>query len=113
MVFGVISFGDVLNVVLYIFMGIIVLVLIGVLMFRYRLHRLRKEAERQGVGGDGNHSGAYGGFGRGANGRSRSARRPEGEVTVERTEASRTKVVSSDIGSYVEYEEIKEDSTEK
>jgi hypothetical protein len=33
-------------------------------------------------------------------------------VTVERTEVSRAKVVRSDIGDYVEYEEIKEETTE-
>ncbi len=107
MVFGVISFGDVLSVVFYIFMGIVLLVLIGVLLFGHRLNRLRREAQRQEAGG-----GSYGRYGRGDGSRSRYARRPEGEVTVEGTEISRTKVVSSDIGSYVEYEEIKEEKTE-
>lgn len=105
MVFGVISFGDVLNVVFYIFMGIILLILIGALMFRYRLNRLRKEAQRQAAGGA-----AYGTYSRGS--RSRSGRR-EGEVTLERTEVTRARVVRSDIGDYVEYEEIEEEIKEE
>ena len=103
MVFGVISLGDVLSVVFYIFMGILLLILIGVLTFRHRINRLRKEAERQAA--EGQHTGGYAAGGAYARG-GRRERRPEGEVTVERTAASRDKVVSNEIGSYVEYEEI-------
>lgn len=103
LIFGVISFGDVLNVIFYIFMGIFLLVLAGVLFFRYRMGRIRREMERQAAQGGGYRRTS--GSSAADNGRSR----PEGEVTVKQTRT--TKKVNTQVGDYVEYEEIDEEET--
>lgn len=95
MIFGVISLGDVLGFIFYIFMGIILLIIILILVGRLRINKIRRQMYRQ----QGNTGGRY------RDGRKDAGRRPEGEVTVKRTSAS-AKVVSNDVGSYVEYEEI-------
>ena len=102
-IFGVISFGDVLSVIFYIFMGILLLVLIGVLMFRYRMRRIRREMERQASKGGASY--------RTSGNRSREqGQRPEGEITVKQTQSrNSTKKVSSQVGDYVEYEEVDEE----
>ena len=46
--FGLVSIGDILSVAFYIVMGFIALVLIGILIFRYRMNRLRRQMEEQG-----------------------------------------------------------------
>lgn len=102
LVFGVISFGDVLNVIFYIFMGIVILVLLGVLFFRYRINRLRREMENQGAAGSSR-----------SRRRSSTGEKPDGEVTVEHTTASQTKVVNTKVGEYVEYEDIEEITEEE
>lgn len=101
LLFGVISFGDVLNVIFYIIMGIILLILISVIVFRVRMRRIRREMEDRAAG--------FGQYQQ--SGRERSGRRTrqDGEVTVERTAASKAKVVRNEVGDYVEYEEIDEE----
>lgn len=97
MIFGVFSLGDVLGFIFYVFMGIILLGLILILVFRYRLGRIRRQInEQQGTQGSGYRN------------RTDSSKRPEGEVTVKRTSSS-AKVVNNDVGNYVEYEEIEEE----
>lgn len=102
MIFGVVSLGDVLGFIFYIFMGIILLGLILLLVFRYRINRARRRMYEQAQGGANTQSGSYR--------RGTRERTPEGEVTVNRTRTT-TKVVSNDVGSYVEYEEIEEEET--
>lgn len=102
MIFGVISLGDVVGFIFYVFMGIIILALILLLVFRYRINRVRREMYQQ-----------QGGDPRGEN--YRSARRgtheraQEGEVIIKQTTSKSSKVVNNDVGSYVEYEEIDEE----
>ncbi|MFR7708453.1 MAG: hypothetical protein ACLUZZ_05130 [Alistipes inops] len=45
--FGLVSIGDILSVAFYIVMGFIALVLIGILIFRYRMNRLRRQMEER------------------------------------------------------------------
>lgn len=101
LVFGVISLGDVLSVLFYIVMGIAILVLLGFLVLRYRILRIRREMERQG--GDPNASYRAGNRPRASRD---SQNRREGEVTVERTKVSVSKKTRNEVGDYVEYEEI-------
>lgn len=103
MLLGVVSFGDVLGFIFYIFMGILVLGIILILVFRIRMNRIRRQMyEQQGGNPAGNTQNAR---------RGTRERRPEGEVTVNRTSSSSTKVVNNDVGSYVEYEEFTEETT--
>ena len=107
MIFGVISFGDILSVVFYIIMGILLLVLVGVLYFRYRMNRVRREMERQARQAGGGYYNPFGGSQQ--SGAQERKTRQEGEVTVKRTSSSSTKRVSNQVGDYVEYEEIDEE----
>lgn len=99
--FGLVSIGDILSVAFYIVMGFIALVLIGILIFRYRMNRLRRQMEEQGEtfrtytwsGG-------------------RNQKKKDGEITVQQTETSSKKVVSNEVGDYVEYEDIREETSE-
>ncbi len=104
MLLGVFSFGDVLGFIFYIFMGILVLGIILILIFRFRINRVRRQMYEQQQAG--NPAGSNPNARRGAR-----ERRPEGEVTVNRTSSSTTKVVRNDVGSYVEYEEYTEETT--
>lgn len=103
MLLGVFSFGDVLGFIFYVFMGILVLGIILILIFRFRINRVRRQMYEQQAG---NPAGGNPNARRGAR-----ERRPEGEVTVNRTSSSTTKVVRNDVGSYVEYEEYTEETT--
>lgn len=105
MLFGIVSFGDVVSVVFYIFMAILILVLTGVLFFRWRINRIKREVQKQAKNAQSQYRNYQSGSGRG------QQKRPDGEITVQRTAASRTRVVRNDIGSYVEYEEIEEEET--
>lgn len=104
MLFGLISLGDVISVVFYVIVGFIVLVLAAVLFFRYKIGRLRKQMERDGE--------TYRGYTWGAGSRAREEKRADGEVTVQQTETSKTKAVRSEVGDYVEYEEVAEEQKE-
>ncbi|HIW97183.1 MAG TPA: DUF4834 domain-containing protein [Candidatus Tidjanibacter gallistercoris] len=101
--FGLVSIGDVLSVAFYIIMGFLALILIGILVFRYRMNRLRREME---AGGETFRTYTWG------SPRTRTQRKKDGEVTVQHTETSSHKVVSSEVGDYVEYEEIREERSE-
>ena len=105
MIFGVISFGDVVGFIFYVFMGIIVLALILILVFRYRINRVRRQMYQQ-QGGD-----PQGEYRRSAR-RGTHERTPEGEVTIKQASSKTTKVVNSDVGRYVEYEEVSEETRE-
>ena len=96
LLFGVISLGDILNMVAYIILGIIVLVVIGILMFRYRIRRLRKTFEQN--------NSSYGSYG------SSAGKKQNGRVTITDNSAHH-KNVRNDVGEYVEYEDIQEDES--
>ena len=99
--FGHVSIGDILSVAFYIVMGFIALVLIGILIFRYRMNRLRRQMEEQG---ETFRTYTWGG--------GRNQKKKDGEITVQQTETSSKKVVSNEVGDYVEYEDIREETSE-
>ncbi len=101
LLFGLISVGDVLSAVFYIIMGIVLLIIIGLLVFRYRMNRLRRDMEQRGE--------QYRTYTWGSGTRSARREKRDGEVTVQQTGSSRKKVVSNQVGDYVEYEEIREE----
>lgn len=45
-------------------------------------------------------------------GRGRNQKKKDGEITVQQTETSSKKVVSNEVGDYVEYEDIREETSE-
>lgn len=103
LVFGLISVGDVLSAVFYVLLGIAVLILAGLLFLQYKLRRIRRQMEQNGESA---RSYSWG---------SRSSRQPrqDGEVTVQQTRTATEKVVSNQVGDYVEYEDIREERTEE
>lgn len=92
--------------IMYMFMGLLVLILVGILLFRWHMNKIRRQMEEQfGAGG-----GPQGGFwqGRNASGPSDGPRRGrEGEVHVHRTSEAPEKRVSKDVGDYIDFEEEK------
>lgn len=96
MLFGLISVGDVLSLVFYIILGVVILGIIGVLAFRYKMNRMRREMEENGE--------TFRGYSWGS-GRAQQGKK-DGEVTIQRTQAAEEKKVSSSVGDYVEYEDI-------
>ena len=42
----------------------------------------------------------------------RNQKKKDGEITVQQTETSSKKVVSNEVGDYVEYEDIREETSE-
>lgn len=102
--FGLVSVGDVLSVVFYILLGIAVLVLAGVLFLQYKLNRIRRQMEQNGQ------SSRIYTWGSRAE---RQQTKQDGEVTVQQTRAAAEKVVSNQVGDYVEYEDIHEEDPDK
>lgn len=91
--------------ILYFIMGLILLILVLMLAFRWRLYRARKQMEEQfGSGFDSR----QGGFGSpfASYGEPRSDRR-EGEVRVHKTASAPEKRVSKEVGDYIDFEEEK------
>ena len=91
---------------LYFILGVIVLVVAAILLFRWRVYKMRRRMEEQF--GEGNF-GAQG-FGSPFAGEPRKGR--EGEVKVYKTSETPEKRVSRDVGDYVEFEETKEPGEE-
>ena len=93
--------------ILYFIMGFVLLLVAGVLLFRWRIYRMRKEMEErfgEGVGGA-----AGGGEPRGFGARQRPPKQErEGEVKVYRTADAPEKRVSEKVGDYVDFEETRE-----
>ena len=96
LMFGVISLGDILNMVAYIILGVIVLIVVGVLVFRYRIRRLRKSFEQN--------NSSYAGFD------AADRKKQNGRVTITDNSAHH-KNVRNDVGQYVEYEDIQDDES--
>ncbi len=94
-------FVGIANFILYFMLTILLLIAAAVLVFRYRISRLRREMEEQG------------GFAQnGARRRTytwRSAHRREGDVKVYKTSETPEKRVNDSVGEYVEFEEINTD----
>ena len=98
LMFGVISLGDVLNMVAYLILGAVVLVVVGVLVFRYRIRRLRKHFQQNSSNSTYNNS-TY------------NPHSPHMDNFSFSDNSSLHKNVSKDIGEYVEYEDIQDDDS--
>lgn len=95
---------------LYGIMGILLLVVAAILLFRWRIYKVRRQMEDQfGEGFGGRNSGGQG-FGSPFSGEPRKGR--EGEVKVYRTSETPEKRVSGNVGDYVEFEETREPKEE-
>ena len=93
--------------ILYFIMGLILLILVLMLAFRWRLYRARRQMEEQfGEGFDPRNFGGQG-FGSpfAAGDEPRGGR--EGEVRVHKTPGAPEKRVSKDVGDYIDFEEEK------
>lgn len=88
--------------ILYFIMSLFILMLIAVMLFRWRLGRMRRRMEEQFGGRRG-----FDPAGGARSGRSPSGGR-EGEVKIYKTAETPEKRVSEDVGDYVDFEETKE-----
>lgn len=91
--------------ILYFLMGLVILVVVLMLAFRWRIYKVRKQMEQQFGEGFGQQSGpkGFGGFGSPFAEQPRKER--EGEVKVHKTPGMPEKRVSKDVGDYVDFEE--------
>ena len=95
--------------ILYFLMGIVVLAIVLMLVFRWRIYKVRKQMEEQFSEGFGEQT--RGGFRQRNSGSpfaERERRGREGEVRVHKTAGTPEKRVSKDVGDYVDFEEEKE-----
>lgn len=95
--------------ILYFLMGIVVLAIVLMLVFRWRIYKVRKQMEEQFGEGFGEQT--RGGFRQRNSGSpfaERERRGCEGEVRVHKTAGTPEKRVSKDVGDYVDFEEEKE-----
>ena len=92
-------------VILYIVMGLILLVVGLMLLFRWRIYKMRKQMEEQ-FGREG-FDPRQGGFGSPFTHEEPRRGGREGEVRVHRTSDAPEKRVSSDVGDYIDFEEEK------
>lgn len=88
--------------IFYIMLTFLLLGVVFVLLFRYRIGRLRREMERGGASQTGRRR-TY----------TRYSRRSEGDVEVHKTSGTPEKRVNGSVGEYVEFEEVEERNTEK
>lgn len=85
--------GGIAMFVLYALLGLVVLAIILLLSFRWRIYRMRKDLEDQFGGPAGN------------------AR--EGEIHIRKTKGAGEKRVRKDVGDYIEFEEVPATETDK
>lgn len=90
-------------VILYMIMGFVILILVGMLLLRWHMNKVRRQMEEQ-FGAGGRPQGGPWQEHRRADGRT-TAR--EGEVHVHRTSEAPEKRVSKDVGDYIDFEEEK------
>ena len=93
---------------LYVVMSILILAVALILVFRWRMNKVRRQMEEQFGEGFGQQSGpkGFGGFGSPFAEQPRKER--EGEVKVHKTPGMPEKRVSKDVGDYVDFEEEKQ-----
>lgn len=90
----------ILTVLFFIIVGFYLLGLLGRLALSYWIRKKQREFAEGGSPGGFSRTYAWGGR--------RSPRpRPEGDVSVQQTEASPQKKINKNVGDYVDYEEIK------
>ena len=97
------------TVILYMLLGFVVLIVILVLLFRWRIYSVRRQMEEQ-FGGQSKKTGRTTSAGTGHFGgysKSATSQSHEGEVKVHRTSGVPDKRVASDVGDYVDFEETK------
>lgn len=95
---------------LYFIMSILILAVALILLFRWRMNKVRRRMEQQfGEDFDPRNFGSQG-FGSPFAGEPRKGR--EGEVKLRKTAGTPEKRVSEDVGDYVEFEETKESKQE-
>ena len=95
--------------ILYFLMGLVILVVVLMLAFRWRIYKVRKQMEQQfgeGFGDQAQGGFRFGGFGSPFAEQPRKER--EGEVKVHKTPGTPEKRVSKDVGDYVDFEEEKQ-----
>ena len=95
--------GGIAMFVLYALLGLVVLAIILLLSFRWRIYRMRKDLEDQ-FGGQG--------FGPGGSGGPAGNAR-EGEIHIRKTKGAGEKRVRKDVGDYIEFEEVPATETAK
>lgn len=86
--------------ILWFLLGLVVLVVVSMLIFRWRINAVRRQMEERFGGGFGPQD-AGAPFAQGQKSR-------EGEVKVYKTSGTPDKKVSSDVGDYVDFEETRE-----
>ena len=89
--------GGIAMFVLYALLGLVVLAIILLLSFRWRIYRMRKDLEDQ-----------FGGQSFGPAGNAR-----EGEIHIRKTKGAGEKRVRKDVGDYIEFEEVPATETDK
>lgn len=87
--------------ILYFFLGIAALVCILLLMFRWRIRKIRRQMEDQFGGA------AQDGFGQPFGGQPRDEGQ-EGDINIYKTSETPQKRVSKNVGDYVDFEEEKD-----
>ena len=96
--------GGIAMFVLYALLGLVVLAIILLLSFRWRIYRMRKDLEDQ-FGGQG--------FGPGGSGGPAGNAR-EGEIHIrKRRERRHRRACRKDVGDYIEFEEVPATETDK
>ena len=92
------------NFIFYLMLTILLLGVVFVLLFRYRIDKLRREMEQQGgFTQEGAHRRTY----------THYSRRREGDVKVYKTSDAPEKRINDSVGEYVEFEEVEERNPKK
>lgn len=108
LLFGVVSLGDIFNLIFIVIGGLLLLVVIGVVAFRIYINRLRKKAES---GQGGSHTFFWTnrqGYGAQSSRRQGNTSK-EGDVKIKMTAQPKEKKVSDKVGDYVDFEVVDED----
>ncbi len=108
-------FVGVFQVIAVIVAVIFMIVIVGVLYLRWKIYRIQKGARGAANGANGTGSNPYESFFRSAQNSTQganrgSASRPTEEGNVRVVAQQNQKKVSDDVGEYVEFEEVKEES---
>lgn len=94
--------------VLYFVLGLVALACVMLLLFRWRIYKVRRQMEEQfGQGFDQGGFNPFTGQPRGEQGGTQNDR--EGDVKVYKTQETPEKRVSGNVGDYVEFEEEKDE----
>lgn len=95
---------EVATLILYILLGFIILIVILMLMLRWRIYKVQQQVREQF--GKQQAQGAYNPFGRQQH-NNQQQKPQEGEVKVHTTTATPEKKIADNVGDYVDFEETK------